>query len=202
MTAITPQTAAGVIFLRVAQKLEEDGVRKCIILAFASLAFLAGCGNPENKAAGIPVQPKWKGLPYRLEYDAKAVKPNPAVVTIPPVKFTANPEALETRALLVFKFASPGAAGQDPVERLMIGAPLDIKGEDGTVPSDYMGRASKGLSEYLDSYCVQGKISVSAALARSSLNPQAGIAEVDQKRLSDWQPTEIVYKNPHLKCKK
>ena len=177
-------------------------MRKRIILAFAGLSLLAGCGNSGDKAAGIPVQPKWKGLPYRLEYDAKAIKPNPAVVTIPPVKFTANPEALETRALLVFKFAAPGAEGQEPVERLMIGAPVDIKGEEGTIPVDYMGRASKGLSEYLDSYCIQGKVNVSAALARSSLNPQAGIAEVDTKRLSDWQPTEIVYKNPHLKCKK
>ena len=177
-------------------------MRKRIILAFAGLALLAGCGNSADKPAGIPVQPKWKGLPYRLEYDAKAIKASPAVVTIPPVKFTANPEALETRALLVFKFATPGAEGQEPVERLMIGAPVDIKGEEGTVPADYMGRASKGLSEYLDSYCVQGKISVSTALARSSLNPQAGIDEVNTKRLSDWRPTEIVYKNPHLKCKK
>jgi hypothetical protein len=182
---------------------EEDGVRKGIFLAIGVVALLAGCGNQGDKAAGIPTEPKWKGLPYRLEFDAKAVKPNPAVVTIPPVKYTANPEALETRALLVFKFATPGAAGQDPVERLMIGAPVDIKGEDGSIPADYLGRASKGLAEYLDSYCLQGKIDVSTALARSSLNPQAGIAEVDTKRLSDWQPTEVVYKNPHQpKCKR
>ncbi len=191
------------IFLRVAQMYEEDGVRKRIILAFAGLALLAGCGNQADKAPGIPTEPKWKGAPYRLAFETKAVKSNPAVVTIPPVKFTANPEALETRALLVFKFAAPGAAGQDPVERQMIGAPVDVKGEEGTIPPDYMGRASKGLEEYLDSYCIQGKISVSAALARSSLNPQSGIEEVGKKLLSDWLPTEIVYKNPHQpKCKK
>jgi hypothetical protein len=38
------------------------------------------------------------------------------------------------------------------------------------------------------------------AIARSSLNPQADDAEVDAKRLSDWLPIEVVYKNPHPAC--
>jgi hypothetical protein len=202
MSAITPRTATQVIFLRVAQKFEEDGVRKRIILAFAGLALLAGCGNQGDKAPGIPTEPKWKGAPYRLALDTKPAKPNPAVITIPPVKYTANPEALETRVLLAMRFTAPAAAGQEPVEHRMIGSPVDIKGEDGTLPADYMTRASKGLSEYLDSYCLQGKVNLSLALARSSLNPQASDAEVDAKRLSDWLPTEVLYKNPHQpKCK-
>ena len=144
----------------------------------------------------------WKGLPYRLTLETKAEKPNPAVIAIPGVKYTANPDALETRALLVIKFAASTGAGQEPFERQMIGAPVDIHGEEGTLPADYLERASKSLSEYLGSYCIQGKVNISLALARSSLNPQAGIAEVDAKRLSDWVPTEVVYKNPHPKCKK
>jgi hypothetical protein len=38
------------------------------------------------------------------------------------------------------------------------------------------------------------------ALARSSLSPNAADSEVDEKRLSDWLPIEVVFKNPHPKC--
>jgi len=189
------------ILARRLKKNEEDCVRKGIILAFGGLALLVGCGNQGDKAAGIPVQPKWKGAPYRLAFETKAAKPNPAGITIPAVKFTANPDALETRALLVMRFSAAGAADQEPVEHRMVGAPVDIHGEEGTIPADYMDRASKGLSEYLGAYCIQGKVNVSLALARSSLNPQAGDGEVDAKRLSDWLPTGVVFKNPHSKCK-
>ncbi len=176
-------------------------MRKGILLAMAALLLLAGCGNEGDKSAGIPVQPKWKGAPYRLAFDAKAAKPNPTGITIPPVKFTANPDALETRALLVMRFSSAAAADQGQAEHRMIGGPVDIHGEEGTLPADYMDRASKGLTDYLGAYCIQGKVNLSVALARSSLNPQAGDAEVDAKRLSDWLPTEVVFKNPHSKCK-
>lgn len=176
-------------------------MRKGIILAIGGLLLLAGCGNQGDKGAGIPVQPKWKGAPYRLAFETKAGKPNPAGITIPAVKFTANPDALETRAILVMRFAASGAADKEPVEHRMIGAPADIHGEEGTLPADYMDRASKGLAEYLGAYCIQGKVNLSVALARSSLNPQAGDAEVDAKRLSGWLPIEVVFKNPHSKCK-
>jgi hypothetical protein len=47
---------------------------------------------------------------------------------------------------------------------------------------------------------VKGKIKLSVALARSSLSSQAGDAEIDSKRLTDWLPIEIVFKNPHPTC--
>jgi hypothetical protein len=180
-------------------------VRNRRILAIASLAIsgglllVAGCSNQANKGAGIPVEPKWKGLPYRIAFDTKAAKPSPTGVDIPVVKFTANPEALETRALLVLKFSIPGAPDSAP--HLMIGSAVDIHGPEGALPDDYMERARKGLSDYLETYCLKGKVNVSVALARSSLNPQAELDQVDPKRLSDWLPLEITYKPRHPKCK-
>ena len=53
-------------------------MRKRIILAIGGLLLLAGCGEQGDKGAGIPAQPKWKGLPYRLAFETKAPKPNPA----------------------------------------------------------------------------------------------------------------------------
>lgn len=168
-------------------------MRKGIFVSVGALALLAGCGNTVNK--GIPVEPKWKGAPYHIAFDAPPAKPNPAGITIPGVKYTANPEALETRALLVMRFGVSG--GADDAQHRMVGAPVDIKGEEGALPADYMDRVSKGLAEYLGAYCVKGKVNVSVALARSSLNPQAGDGEMDAKRLSDWLPIDLVFKNPH-----
>jgi hypothetical protein len=111
------------------------------------LLLLAGCGNQANKGAGIPVGPKWKGAPYRLAFDTKAAKPSPTGIDIPAVKFTANPDSLETRALLVMKFSAPAAANQAPSEHLMIGSAVDIQGPEGTLPDDYMERARKGLAD-------------------------------------------------------
>jgi hypothetical protein len=181
------------------QKNEEDGVRKSMILV-AGLALLAGCGNQGNKSSGAPVEPKWKGAPYRLTLDTKASKPNEAVVAIPPVRYTANPDALETRAVLVMRFEGPAAANSDPVTHLMIGLPVDIHGDQGTLPADYLDKASKSLSDYLVARCIQGNVKISLALARSSVKPLADDAEVDSKRLSDWVSFEVVFKKPHLKC--
>jgi hypothetical protein len=187
-------------------KHEEDDVRKGIILAIAGLAaigglaFLAGCGNQADKASNIPVTPKWKGAPYRIAFDTQPAKPNPAGVTIPSIKYTANPDALERRVSLVVKFDTSGATKQGPMANQMIMAPVDISGAEGTLPADYMNAADQGLSRFLVAYCIKGKIKISVASARSSLSSQATDDEVDAKRLSDWLPVEVAFKNPHPKC--
>jgi hypothetical protein len=175
-------------------------LRKCIVLAIGTSVLLAGCGNQGNNAANVPVKPKWPGAAYHIAFDAPPAKPNPAGVTIPAVKYTANPEALEKRATLVVQFDTSGITKSGPIMNRMIMGPVDVPGAEGTLPADYMDLANKGLSKFLGAYCVKGKIKISVALARSSLSSQAGDAEVDAKRLSDWLPTEVVFKNPHPTC--
>lgn len=173
-----------------------------LILAFGALAFLAGCGDQGTKpAAPTPTQPKWKGPAYRITFDTKAPKPNPAGVSLPAIKFTANPEALERRATLIVRFDSSSLKKSTPIMDQMIMAPVDISGAEGTLPDDYMDRADKGLGQLLTAYCMKGKVKVTVAMARSSLSPQAGEAEIDNKRLSDWQSVEVPFKNPHPNCK-
>lgn len=178
----------------------ESDVRKKIILAIGAMTLLAGCGNKGDKASNVPVEPKWKGAPYRIEFDAQAGKPNPAGVTIPAIKYTANPDALERRAILVVRFDASGVTKQGPIANQMVMAPVDISGAEGALPADYMDLADKELAKYLGAYCVKGKIKLTVALARSSLSSQAAEAELDSKRLSDWVPIEVEFKNPHPHC--
>ncbi len=175
-------------------------MRRGIVAAFAGLLLLAGCGSQGDKSSGIPVEPKWKGAPYRIALDTPAKPVASPGIAIPAIKYTANPEALETRAVLVMRFNIPGPKNQEQPIHRMIGSPMDIHGAEGLLPSDYMDRSSKGLAEYLASYCAEGKVSLSVALARSSLNPQAGDGEVDAKRLSDWLPVDLTAKKPRGKC--
>jgi hypothetical protein len=175
-------------------------MRNGILIVIAALVFLAGCGNQGDKTAGIPIGPKWKGAPYRLAFDTKAPKPNPAGVTIPGIKYTANPDELEKRAILVVRFDASGVTKSGPLMNQMIMAPVDIAGAEGALPADYMSMADKDLSRLLGAYCMKGKVKLTVALARSSLAPQARDAEVDAKRLSDWAPIEVEFKNPHPKC--
>ncbi len=191
-------------------------MRKCVILAIGGLVLLAGCGPQGNKGAATP-DTKWKGAPYRLTFETKpdskadakpdaklekkAAKPNPAAVVIPPIHYTANPEALENRAILVMRFAGPPAASADPDFHLMIGTAVDIRGAEGDLPASYLTEASKSLTDYLSNHCIQGDIKVQLLLARSSVKPQADDAEVTAKKLSDWLPFQTTVKNPHLKCK-
>lgn len=175
-------------------------MRKGILLAIAGLVFLTGCGNQGNKASNVPVVPKWKGPAYRLAFDTKEGKPNPAGVTIPIIKFTANPDELERRATLVVRFDPSGAKTGGPVMDQLIMAPVDIAGTAGALPADYMATADKALAKLLGAYCMKGKIKINVLLARSSLTPQAGDAEINEKRLSDWLPIEVVFKNPHPTC--
>jgi hypothetical protein len=178
-------------------------LRKGIILAIGGLAFLAGCGDQGDRASTIPVKPKWQGAAYHIAFDTQAAKPSPAGITIPAVKYTANPDALERRTSLVVRFDSSAITKNTqngPIMNKMIMAPVDISGAEGTLPADYMDQANKGLSTFLGAYCMKGKIKITVALARSSLTSQAGDAEVDAKRLSDWLPIELVFKNPHPTC--
>jgi hypothetical protein len=175
-------------------------LRRFTILAFAGLAFLAGCGNQGDKAPGIPTTPKWKGPAYRLVIGTAPAKPNPAGVTIPAIKYTANPDALERRASLVVRFEPSGAKKDQAMMDQVIVGPFDISGAEGTLPADYMDLADKGLARLLGAYCTKGKVKISVMLVRSSLAPQAGDAEINQKRLSDWLPIDVVFKNPHPTC--
>jgi len=169
------------------------------MFAIGAVLLVAGCGTPEDKP-NIPATPKWKGAPYRIAFDSKAPKPNPAGVTIPAIRFTANPDMLEKRATLVLRFDSTVVTKDRPVINQMIMAPADISGQEGALSADYMNAVDKELGNLLGSYCVKGKVKISVALARSSLSMQAGEAEIDNKRLSDWIPTEVVFKNPHRGC--
>jgi hypothetical protein len=175
---------------------EEGGVRKGIILAVWGLALLAGCDSGK-KTPDASLEPKWKGEPYRIAFDTQATKQNPTGVAIPAVKYTANPEALETRALLVVKFdaaALTKSTDNGPAINQMVMGPVDIHGAEGTLPKDYMDRASADLSRFLGAYGAKGKINISVAMARSSLNSHPTDAELDAKRLSDWLPTEVEFK--------
>jgi len=179
-------------------------VRKTIAFVFCAVVLLAGCDNKSNQAA-TPAPPKWKGAPYHVELDASAAKPNAAGVTLPILKYTANPDALETRATLVVRFDASGAkrnasASGQPVNDQMVMAPVDVKGTDGALPADYMDATDKELAKLLSAYCLKGKVKVTLALAKSSLGPQPGDAELNAKRLSDWIPVEVTFKNPHPKC--
>ena len=175
-------------------------MRKAIILAIAGLVLLAGCGNEGDKAANVPAKPKWQGARYHIAFDTKPAKPNPAGVTIPAINYIAKPDELETRASLVVHFDTSGAAKDQPTQNQMIMAPVDIHGAEGTLPADYMDVTNKNLSKFLAAYCIKGKVKLSVALARSSLSSQAKDAEIDAKRLSDWLPIEVVFKNPHPTC--
>ena len=183
---------------------EEDGVRKGIILAIAGLTLLAGCDTGNKAAPKAPPKPKWQ---YQIAFDTPPGKPNPTGVTIPAVKYTAtNPNELETRATLVVRFDASeltkkkGDTSEGPMLNKLIMGPVDIRSASGTLPADYMEAASKGLSQFLGAYCLNGKTKITVALARSSLTNRAGDAEVDNKRLSDWLSTEVEFKGPHPKC--
>jgi hypothetical protein len=175
-------------------------LKKSFIGFTVALAFLAGCGDQASKAPIVPAQPKWKGPAYRIAFDTKAPKPNPAGVALPSIKFTANPEALERRVTLVVRFDSSSVKKDTPVMDQMIMAPVDISGAEGSLPDDYMDLTDKNLARLLTAYCMKGKVKVTVAFARSSLSPQANDAEINAKRLSDWLPIEAPFKNPHPKC--
>jgi uncharacterized lipoprotein NlpE involved in copper resistance len=174
-------------------------VKKCIIFLAGALLLLAGC-NSGNQASTIPAAPKWKGPPYRVAFDAKPVKPNPAGITLPGIKFTANPEDLQTRANLVIQVDTSGVKQATSQPDMMIMAPTDISGSEGTLSADYVDLTNKELARMLAGYCMKGKVKLSVALARSTLNMVSTDDQINAKRLSDWVPIELDFKNPHPKC--
>ena len=87
-----------------------------------------------------------------------------------------------------------------PVPDLMIMVPTDISGAEGTLSADYMDATRESLAKMLASYCMKGKVKLSVALVRSSLPPGATDDQVNDKRLSDWLPMVVDFRNPHPKC--
>lgn len=175
-------------------------MRKAIIVSIAALAFVAGCQGGSNSGSNIPVQPKWKGAPYRIAFGAPAGKRSPGSFALPPITYTANPDALETRAALAIQFDASSVKRSGPVMNQMIMAPTDISGAQGALSADYVDTASKALSKMFAAYCMNGKIKMNVALVRSSISLTATTEQVNDKRLSDWLPIEMVFKNPHPKC--
>jgi hypothetical protein len=186
-----------VLFWRVINKLEEDGVKKGIILFVATLAFLVGCNNQSPK---IVIPPKWQGATYHLSFGAQPAKPNPAGLTIPAIKFVADPDSLETRVDLVIKIDTSTLKVKGTMMDEMAMGAVDISGADGQVSADYLNRASTDLSNMLSAYCVKGKVKISVALTRSSLPANPTDDQINAKRLSDWTPIELDFKNPKPKC--
>jgi hypothetical protein len=176
-------------------------MRKAILLAMGAIVFLAGCGPQGKDAPGIPVGPKWKGPTYRLAFDTKAPKPNPTGVALPGINFTANPDALERRATLVVRYDSSGVKTDQLIINQIVLAPFDISGDNGALSADTIDIADKGLAHLFTTYCIKGKVNVSVQLARSSLSPNPSDSEMDEKSLSDWLTTGVVFKNPHPGCK-
>ena|SRR5215469_7995870 len=174
-------------------------MKNSIILVFGGLAFLAGCGGLADTASKPAAPPKFKP-PYHIEFDTKAVKPNPAGVAIPGINYTATSKGAERRASLVVHLDTSGGTSDQPVNNQMIMGPVDLSDTSGSLPAGYMDLADKGLGTMLASACAKGPVKVKVVLVRSSIKPNAGDGEIDEKRLSDWLSTDVAYKNPHPKC--
>ena len=175
-----------------------------VTLAVGATAFLAGCG-PQDKSSGIPVKAKFTGPPYHLALAAAPAKPNKSGLTIPAIKYTADPNApsdsLDKRAILVVRIDTSSLKSKAPMtmDQVIMGA-VDIPGTDGALSADYMDATDQSLATLLEEYCVKGKVKITVALTRSTLSSTAGDSEIDDKRLTDWLPVELNFKNPHPGC--
>lgn len=158
---------------------------------------MAACGSAGNNASNVPAQPKWQGAPYHLALGDQATKPNAAGITIPDIKYTADPDAVQRRASLVVRFDASEVKRDQPVMDQMIMAPVDISGAEGALPADYMDAADQGLAKLLAAYGMKGNIKVKVLLAQSSISSHAGDEEINAKRLSDWLPIDLDFKGPH-----
>jgi hypothetical protein len=194
---------AAVVSWRVNLNHGEEDLKYAIVFAIATFALLAGCG-PQDKG-GIPVKPKFTGPPYHLSLGAAPAKPSKSGLTIPPIKYTADPDApsdsLATRAILVVRIdtASVKSKGPMTMDQIIMGA-VDLPGTEGTLSADYMEATDQGVATLLEEYCVKGNVKMTAALTRSSLSSTAGDAEIDAKRITPWLPISLVFKNPVPGC--
>jgi hypothetical protein len=183
----------------------EDDLRKTIVLAIAGLAFLAGCGPQGNNNSGISVKPIFQGPPYHLALAAPPAKPNKAGIAIPPIKYTADPNAppgaLAKRAILVVRIDTSGLTTKEQmaVNQIIMGA-VDIPGAEGALPSSYMDATDQSLATLLEEYCANGKVKIAVALTQSSLSSTAEDSEINDKLLTAWMPIELVFKNPLPHC--
>jgi hypothetical protein len=183
----------------------EDDLRKTIVLAIAGLAFLAGCGPQGNNNSGIPVKPIFQGPPYHLALAAPSAKPNKAGIAIPPIKYTADPNAppgaLAKRAILVVRIDTSGLTTKEKmaVNQIIMGA-VDIPGAEGALPSSYMDATDQSLATILEEYCANGKVKIAVALTQSSLSSTAEDSEINDKLLTAWMQIELVFKNPLPHC--
>lgn len=175
-------------------------MKKEMFVALGAMLFLVGCNAAGDKPANVPATPKWQGAAYHLSFGNAPAKPSSAGVTMPAIKYVANPDALETRATLIIRFDPAAAHTSKQVINQMIMAPVSVSGADGTLPPDYMEAVDKNLAGLLGAYCIKGKVKLTVALAQSSLSMTADQSEIDEKILSDWTPVEVVFKNPHPKC--
>jgi hypothetical protein len=205
---LTSDLHAAVLSWRVNLNGLEEDLNKSIVfaitLAVGATAFLAGCG-PQDKNSGIPLKPKFTGPPYHLALATAPAKPNRSGLTIPAIKYTADPNApsdsLDKRAVLVIRIdtSSLKSKGTMTMDQVIMGA-VDIPGTDGALSADYMDATDQSLATLLEEYCVKGKVKITVALTRSSLSSTAGDSEIDDKRLTDWLPVELNFKNPHPGC--
>jgi hypothetical protein len=186
----------------------EDDLKNTFIFAgmltTGALALLSGCG-PQDKNSGIAMKPKFTGPPYHLSVAATPAKPNKSGLTIPTIKYSADPnapsDALTTRAILIVRIdtSSLKSKGTMTMDQIIMGA-VDIPGTDGALPADYMDATDQSLGTLLQEYCVTGKVRINVALTQSSLSSTAGDGEIDEKRITDWLPVDLVFKNPHAGC--
>lgn len=190
-------------------------MRNGILLAIAGLVFLAGCDIDVKKAPEASTQAQFKA-PYHIEFDTKAPKANPTGLALPAISYTANSKALEKRAVLVVRFeapakdasgpkaasgtAAPAVKNEQTNKNQLVMAAIDIEGTGGFLPGNYMELTDQKLAKMLADRCIKGPVNVTVVLVRSSIRPDPGDAEINAKRLSDWVPTTVTFKDSRPKC--
>ena len=172
-------------------------MKSIVLLAVCAMALFTGCGDVGDTTPK-PAAPAKIKPPYTIEFAPAAAKPGPAGVAIPAINYAAISKTLERRASLIVRLDATGP--NKPARDQMIMGPVDIPDPQGTLPANYMNQANDGLSKLLTAACMKGPVKIKVVLVRSSIKPDAGDGEIDAKRLSEWLPGEVVFKNPHPKC--